>query len=111
MTTYTILSGEGEVQAQGLTLTEAAHEILTSDSREYDVRQDDDGGFTLWTRQQVANRGWEMTTFFSTNSDRKQAEDEIFTAIVLSPRFRGHCEAITDEAYAEMLAQGAEDEE
>ena len=111
MTTYTILTGEGEVIDTGLSLRDAAHEILTSDSRSYEVREDKDGGFTLWGRQQVANRGWEATRFFSIKTDRAEAEDEIFSAVVTSERFPGHCEAITDEAYAEMVAQFEEDGE
>jgi hypothetical protein len=111
MTTYTILSGEGEMIDTGLSLRDAAHEVLTSDSRSYEVREDKDGGFTLWNRQQVANRGWEATRFFSIKTDRTEAEDEIFAAVVTSERFAGHCEAIADEQYAEMVAQFSEDGE
>lgn len=110
MTTYTILSGEGEMIETGLSLRDAAHEVLTSDSREYEVREDKDGGFTLWSRQQVANRPWAATRFFSIKTDRAEAEAEIFAEVVSSERFAGHCEAITDEQYAEMLASLAEDD-
>jgi len=110
VTTYTILSGEGEMIETGLSLRDAAHEVLTSDSREYEVRRDDDGGFTLWSRQQVANRPWAATRFFSVKIDRAEAEAEIFAEVIGSERFAGHCEAITDEQYADMLASLAEDD-
>lgn len=109
MTTYTILNSDGDVINTGLSLHEAAAEILTSDSREFDIRADDDG-FTLWSRQQVANRGWHKTKFFSVKSDRDAAESEIFQDVVDSERFPGHCEAVSDETYAEMLAAMDDDE-
>lgn len=105
MTTYTILSGEGEMIETGLALRDAAAEVLRSDSREFDIREDDDGSFVLWTRQQVANRPWMATKFFSIKTDREAAENEIFAEAVSSERFAGHYEAITDEQYADMLAQ------
>jgi hypothetical protein len=109
-TTYTILTGEGEMIETGLSLRDAAAEVLTSDSREFEVRADKDGGFTLWTRQQVANRPWTATRFFSIKSDREAAEQEIFEAVVTSERFSGHNEAITDEQYRQMLADLEEGE-
>lgn len=111
MTTYTILTGEGEMIEAGLNLRDAADAVLTSDSREFDIRADADGGFTLWTRQLVANRPWTETKFFSILTDRAAAEEEIFAAVLLSPRFKGHNEAITDEQYADMQRQFAEDGE
>jgi hypothetical protein len=56
MTTYTIIDGEGYVLDRGVSLNEAADAIMTSDSREWEIRQDKDGGFTAWSRQQVASR-------------------------------------------------------
>jgi hypothetical protein len=111
MTTYTILTGEGDMIETGLSLNDAAAHVLTSDSREFDIRADADGGFTLWTRQQVAGRPWSKTTFFSILTGRAAAEEEIFAAVVRSSRFEGHNEAITDEQYADMQRQFAEDGE
>jgi len=110
MTTYTIISGEGEMIATGLSLREAAHEILTSDGRSYEVREHKGLGFALWSRQQVANRGWQATRFLSHKTDRTEAEHEIFSTIVASQRFPGHSEAITDEQYADIVAQSAEND-
>lgn len=53
---YDVIGHEGTIIAESLTADEAAHEILTSDGREYEIREDRTAGFTLWSRQQVANR-------------------------------------------------------
>lgn len=111
MTTYTVISQHGDVIATGLSLRDAADEVLSSDSREYDVRQDSDGTYTLWSRQQVANRGWTATRFFSVATDRGEAEDEIFRAVVIFGYLSGHHEVIPDAAYAATLAQLSEGSE
>ena len=109
MTTYTILSGEGEMIETGLSLRDAADEVLTSGSREYGIRPDTHGpGFELWVRPHVANRPWAVTQFFSIEIDREAAELAIFEKVVTSGRFPGHNEAITDEEYADMQRQFAE---
>lgn len=109
MTTYTIITGEGYVIDRGLGLAEAADAIMTSDSREWEIREDQGGGFTAWSRQQVANRPWAATTIYSFAATRDEAEREICEKIVDSGRWPGHCEAMTDQAYDEMIAQLAAD--
>jgi hypothetical protein len=104
MTTYTIVSPSGVVMETGISLRQAADAVLTSDGREYAVHKDGRGGFTLWTRHEVANLRWTATRFFSLETDRSKAEDKIFGKVVSAERFPGHCEAITDAAYAEMMA-------
>ena len=104
MTTYTILTGEGEMIETGLSLRDAAAEVLTSDSREFDIRSDD-GVFTVWIRQQVANSPWTATHFVSFAPAREDAEREIFTDVVNCERMRGHNEAITDEQYRQTLPE------
>lgn len=117
MTTYTILTGEGEMIDTGLSLADAAHEVLASDGRGYEVRElapNRDGspsGFALWSMDRNRLHAWEETRFSSINTDLDAAKREIFGAIVSAERFRGHCEAVTDEAYAAMLASLAEDGE
>lgn len=106
--TYTTLSGEGEMIETGLSLSEAAHAVLTSDLREYDVREAD-GEFTIWSRQQVANRPWAATIFVSYEDGRDEAEADLFLQVVSIERMRGHCEAITDGQYREMLQQQLDD--
>lgn len=111
ITTYTVLdNGSGEAIATGLTAAEAAHEILTSDSQEYDIREDEDGGFTLWARQQVANKGWTRTVIFSVKDDRAEAEAEIFGQVIVADWPR-HPTAMTDEAYRAMMADFEDDAE
>ena len=107
MTTYTILTGEGEMIATGLSLRDAAAEVLTSDSREFDIRSDD-GVFTVWIRQQAANSPWTATHFVSFAPAREDAEREIFTDVVNCEQMRGHSEAITDEQYRQTLTDAEE---
>jgi len=102
--TYTVISQHGVIDT-GLSLRDAAHEVLSSDSREYDVRQDSDGSYTLWSRQQVANLGWSATRFFSCAASLEEAENEIFRAVIAWGRFSGHYEAIPDSDYANMIGE------
>lgn len=98
MPTYRVISTDGEVIETGLSLSEAAHEVLTSDGREYQIRPDDDGaGFTLWSRQQVAGLPWTATRFSSVSADRAEAEGDIFADVVNGGRLAGHCEAIEED--------------
>ena len=107
--TYTILDFDGYVMERGVSLAEAADAIMTSDSREWQIREDKDGGYTVWTRQQVANRPWRATAIWSFEAERAAAEQEICEKIVFAERFAGHYEAMTDAAYDEMMAQVAID--
>lgn len=111
MTTFTVIdSNSGEMIETGVTATEAAHIVLTDDSQEYELRPSEDGeGFDLWSRQQVANKGWTRTRFFSLADTEDQAWAEIASEVIYAG-LRGP-EVMTDEAYTEMLAQLAEDEE
>ena len=61
-TTYTVLSRQGEIEGRGLSLAEAASEILTYDGREYEIRPPEGAGYWLWRSQQVADRPWERTS-------------------------------------------------
>ena len=106
-TTYTTIDTDGYVLDRGISLVEAADAIMTSDGREWEIREDKDGGFTAWSRQQVANLPWGATVLYSIKSDRAEAEAEICEKIVTSERWSGHCEAMTDAAYDEMTAQVA----
>ena len=115
MSTYTILTGEGYLVDSGLSLRDAAHEILTSDGRSYEIRRGMPradsplGDFVLWSFERARLEMWQETKFFSLKKLRDQAEAEIFAAVVNAERFPGHNEAITDEQYAQMAEQGAED--
>lgn len=109
-TTYTILDGEGYVIDRHVSLSGAADYIMTSDSRRWDIREDDDGGFVVWSDQQVANVKWhKIGAIFSIKSDRADAEREICEQIVNSDRWSGHYEAMTDASYDDMMRQVAID--
>jgi hypothetical protein len=103
--TYTVIdTGSGEAIATGLNAADAACEVLTSDSQEFDVRPADDGnGFELWTRKQVANKGWTRTVVYSIEADRTAAEAEIFAKVIAAdwPRYPA---VLTDVQYAAMQA-------
>lgn len=116
-TTYTTIDrSSGEMISTGLTAERAADEILTDDGRDYELRAAEDGeGFDLWSRQQVANRGWTKTRFFSLADSEDAAWAEIAQEVVdthdaYAPGSHGP-EVMTDAQYAEMLAQLAEDGE
>lgn len=101
--TYTLLDTTGRAIAHGLSASDAAAEILTSDGREYDIRADDTGGYVLWTRHQVAGLPWTPTIFYSAAENIEEAEADIYAAVVVAERFCGHPEAVTDDQYIEML--------
>ena len=110
MTTYTILDTDGSILERGVTLAEAADAIMTSDGCEWAIRMDEPGYYTAWSRQQVANRSWEPTIFTAYNADSEDAAcDAICVQIVNHLRLAGHCEAMTDADYDEMMAQVAID--
>jgi hypothetical protein len=109
-TTYTVLDGRGElIDGPGLTAAEAAHRLLTDDSREYEIRQDADGSYWLWDRQQVANRPWSRYPIGSYAETREEAEAEIFAEVISRWGRDGRGpEAISDEQYAALIAAGEE---
>jgi hypothetical protein len=111
MTTYTVINeNSGEAIATGLTAADAAAEVLTDDSREFDIRAAEDGnGFDLWVRQQVANKGWTKTTIYSLEDDLDAAEADIFGKVI-NADWPHHPEVMTDTQFAEMQAQFAADE-
>ena len=113
-TTYTIVDTvTGEMIATGLTAKQAADEVLSYDSRSYELRPEEDGeGFALWSRQQVANRGWTRTRFFSLAGTEAEAWAEIAEEVVAThdayaPGSHGP-EVMTDQQYARMLAEISE---
>ena len=87
-TRYTVTDYNGAVVASGLTLSDAAAEVLRTDGREWEVCEDGEG-FRLWSRHQVAGRRWERTVAFSLCEGRAEAEAEIF-AEVIAAEWRGH---------------------
>jgi acyl-CoA reductase-like NAD-dependent aldehyde dehydrogenase len=106
--TYTVFSPAGEMISSGQTLEQAAHAILTSDGREYQIRAQCPG-FRLWARHQVAGRGWSPTVFDSPDDDVDTAEAEIFAAVITAEPMRGHAYAVKDSDYAAWAADAAEE--
>jgi len=103
-TTYTVTDRSGNVIERGLTLSHAAHEILSTDGREWDIRPIDGGGWCLWARHQVANRPWAETTVWSFAASPEAAEADIFGQVITAC-WPGHYEAWTDAGYDRMLAE------
>ncbi len=109
---YVVVDRAGTPLAEGLTETEAAHEILTHDGEQYEIRADEDGeGWVLWTRHQTANRPWTQTIFGSWQTDRDTAEAVILAEVVrAADTFNGWtAEAIPQADWDEMQARLAEE--
>lgn len=105
--TYTVIDYNGDVIARGLSLAEAANEILSTDSREWEIRPINRvglHGWRLWTRQQVAHLPWTPTVVFSLADNQSEAEAEIFAEVVRADWPR-HYSAMTDESYNQSLAE------
>lgn len=104
MTTYTFVNGDRAIT--GLTMIEAAHELLSTDSAEYDIRPDSRGGYRLWTRKQVANKPWTQTIIFSLEDNETSAEKEIARLLIGSGAWEtGSIHVLTDDQYANLQAE------
>lgn len=80
---YAVVDQSGDLIARDLTTAQAAHKILTVDSQEYEIRPS--GAYrdywTLWDRQQVANKPW-TATLIGTYGTEDEARAEIFAHVV-----------------------------
>lgn len=104
--TYTLVDTNGDRTESGLTLIEAAREIIQHDGVDYELRPSTLGeGFDLWTRQQVANRPWTRSDMFSLNTDEDAAEIDILTRFANDSRRHGRFQIMSDEEYAAMLKE------
>ena len=102
MTTYTVVTPRGELVASGLSLRDAAIEVLTSDGRDFNIREEN-GEFVLWSRKQLGGVSWRRTVFRSANPDPESAEMEILEAIVDFGPMPGYDKVMTDEEYAALI--------
>ena len=101
--TYTVIDYNGQEIAIGVTAEQAADEIMTADSREWQLRKDAKfGGWAAWSRQEVANRPWGETVFYSASPKEADALADISQQIISAERMCGHHEAIADEQFAKM---------
>lgn len=102
---YAVVDQSGDLIARDLTTEQAAHEILTVDGQQYEIRPDSAGDYwTLWGRQQVANKPW-TATIIGTYGTEAEARAEIF-AHVVKEADGGRwwmAEAIPQEEYDEMI--------
>lgn len=106
MTTYTVFQSDNSAEATtGLSIEDAAHELMTTDGYAYEWRTDADGYHTVWLSDGSANstRGARhMRASRFAGFDRA----EVLRAIVADD-WRGY-EAMADDAFAAMLADAGE---
>ena len=112
---YVVVDRAGEPIAEGLTESEAAHEILTYDGEQYEIRADEDGeGWILWSRHETAHRPWTRTIFRSWQTDRDAAEAVILADVVRTActgeRWKAEAvlQAEWDEVQARLVEENAE---
>jgi len=107
---YVVINTQGEPIAQGLTLAEAGHAILTHDGARYELRPDEDGeGWILWSKS--LNGRWTQCVFGSWQTDRDAAEAVILAEVVrAADAFNGWtAEAIPQADFDAMQARLAEE--
>lgn len=111
---YAVTDQSGDLIARDLTASDAAHEILTVDGQEYDIRPDSAGEYwTLWTRQQVANKPW-TATLIGTYGTEDEARAEIFAHVVKesdggrSWKAEAIPQGVYDEVQARLAAEAGE---
>lgn len=102
MSTFTIINWSDYSIQSGLTLDDAAHEVLSCDESQFEIREAKEGGYSLWSSNPSLNQDWVETKFFSREEDAEKAKEEIFTMVVDNPRFQAICEVLTDEMYDEI---------
>lgn len=106
--TYVVLTANGDLIDTNLNAAEAAQAILNYDGQDFDIRANTGGqGFDLWSRQQVAGRGWHKTVIYSVETEAEKAEAEIF-AKVLEANWQGQPSAMTMADYNQIIADAAE---
>ena len=117
-TSYTV-HRNGEVIAEGLSLSEAAIEILRFDGHDFEVRPLDGGGYGLFVSRGSRNAPGGLGEFvhawrgdrliMSLAATEADAWQELAEQIVLTA-WPGHPEAVTDEdRAAENTSRGDED--
>ena len=107
MDKFTVISGSGVVQAEGLSADEAAVQVLTYDGHNYEIRPDADGGFWLWHTQRGGGGNVPMvrTLIYSAAETEDEAQDEIFAEVLTKADWFDHQDVMTDAAYAAMVAE------
>jgi hypothetical protein len=107
---YTVFHQDDAFAPQiGLTLEQAATELLTYDGHDFEIRDGGNSGFELWHTQFSRNgtlggRPMVQTVIWSIKSDRAEAETEIFEKVIASGYWTP-MEAMKDQAFEAMMAQ------
>jgi hypothetical protein len=111
MTTYTT-HRQNNNALSGLSVEDAAREILWADGQDFEIRREEDC-WRLWQRKECANVKWHaVSSIWSFEEAEDAAEADIFQQVVnrcLKGRWDRYTDIMTDEAYDAMLAQLAAD--
>jgi hypothetical protein len=105
-TTYTLLDN-GYAKRSGLTLEQAAIELLTDDGQEYEIRTDSSEPDTwfLWVRKPNAGRQWQQWgRFHATGGTEEEARSRIFRTVMREYKPGNIC-VVTDNYHARMVAE------
>lgn len=107
MTTYTVFRADDSsvIEGRGLSLREAADALLTADGYAYELRTDPTFGFELFISDGSRNstRGARNMISAALGGYYGDTEDEVWRKVVVD-EWRGY-EAMTDEAYDDMVAR------
>jgi hypothetical protein len=101
---YTILNHNGDIQAQGVDLAEAAHIVLTYDGHDYEIRRDEDGGYSLYVSRFNLNSpsgGRPLVRCFEYFTN----EAEIYQFVVDHASKWQNQTVMTDEDFAQMVQE------
>ena len=117
MTTYTLIGTDGAALETGLTAGEAAQAILWHDSHDYEIRREDDCWQLYVSRGSSASSGGNggLTMAYANRrliasfaADEAAAWEDVAKQVIQAGWDRGPT-VMTDEAYAEMMAELAGD--
>jgi hypothetical protein len=98
MTTFTVYRAtDGDNAQSGLSLAEAAAQMLADDGRDWEIRAVEGGGFRIWNTYQNHARPWVSTRFFSAEETLEAAEVELFEDVI-SDRVNS-LECVSDAEY------------
>lgn len=92
---YTVTNGAGEKIAVGCDREDAVRECLQHDGGQYDIREEANGSFRLYTRNQTAGRDWVAFGAVSHAASEDAARTEIFDFMFRNNSFSG-CEIQSD---------------
>ena len=107
-TTYTVLDRHGNVQSDGESLEGAALIVLEYDCHQYEIRNEGDNGFNLWTSQRGGGGNVPMTksVIYSLETDEALATAEIYHKVIQNAEWWDNQSVVTDaDYYADAIAK------